>query len=288
MSVLILGSGVVGEATGLGLRHLGHEVGFVDIDGDRLTELSDRGLATVHADQLTLDGVEAVFVAVPTPSTVRGIDLSAVDAACKALGSALQTADTDPLIVFRSTMVPGTTRHGIVPQLQDMSGRSEGDAFHVCYNPEYLRARTAVEDFLGRRFVTIGTACPGGVASQRLRQLFAGFDARFSEFTFEQAEFQKYVHNLVNAVKISFFNEMRRAAAALDIDGVDEVFDLTAATAEAIWNPAYGLADRGPFAGACLPKDTMAWLIHTREHGAPAHVVQAARLVNLITGGPRA
>src|SRR5262249_25018025 len=151
------------------------------------------------------------------PSTSAGIDLSYLDHACKIIGSAIQTVDTHPLIVFRSTVPPGTTRGRLIPQLEEMSGRTEGRDFDVCYNPEYLRARNAVDDFLPFRFVTIGTTTSRNRANLRMRRAFANFHATFADFTFEQAEFQKYVHNLFNATKISFFNEMRRVGTTLGL-----------------------------------------------------------------------
>jgi UDP-glucose 6-dehydrogenase len=73
--VSILGAGVAGHATGVGLESLGHSVIFVDISAERLATLRQAG-HTTHADEMTLEGVDAVFVAVPTPAGEVGIDLS--------------------------------------------------------------------------------------------------------------------------------------------------------------------------------------------------------------------
>jgi UDPglucose 6-dehydrogenase len=280
VSVLVVGSGVVGHATGVGLQQLGHEVSFADIDEDRIALLRADGLNAIHVAEMDLGRVRTVFVCVPTPSTSAGIDLSSLDDACKTIGAAMQTVDVHPLIVFRSTVPPGTTRRRLIPHLQEASGRTEGRDFDVCFNPEYLRARNAVDDFLRFRFVTIGTASRGDGANLRMRRLFANFHATFADFTFEQAEFQKYVHNLFNATKISFFNEMRRAGTALGLEDVEEAFRLTATTAESIWNPLYGVQDFGPYGGACLPKDTVAWLAYASERQLPAELVSAVHAAN--------
>jgi UDPglucose 6-dehydrogenase len=280
MSVLILGSGVVGHATGLGLRHLGHAVTFVDIDESRIAELRNDGLHAIHADAMSLDGYEAVFVAVPTPSTEDGIVFRYLDAACEMLGSRLAETIERPLIVFRSTMPPGTTRERLVPALEDASGKVAGEDFLVAYNPEYLRAHNAAADFLAFRVLTIGTARPGDAAAEALRRVFVGFRAEVNEYSFEEAEFQKYVHNLYNALKISFFNEMRIAGKQLGDLDVESIFALTARTAEGLWNPQYGTVDKGAFGGACLPKDTAAWLAFATQRGLPAQLMQAASDVN--------
>jgi UDPglucose 6-dehydrogenase len=282
MSVLVLGSGVVGHATGLGLRHIGHAVTFVDIDDTRIAELRDEGLHAIHSDDMSLDGIEAVFVAVPTPSTGDGVVLRYLDSACATLGSRIAETTARPLVVFRSTMPPGTTRERLVPALEDASGKLAGQDFMVAYNPEYLRAHNAANDFLSFRVLTIGAAVPGDESCDAMRRVFAGFRAEVNEYSYEEAEFQKYVHNLFNALKISFFNEMRIAARQLGDLDTESIFTLTSRTAEGLWNPGYGTLDRGAFGGECLPKDTAAWLAYAAERGLPAQLMQAAAEVNAV------
>jgi nucleotide sugar dehydrogenase len=285
MSIRIVGSGVVGHATGLGLQQLGREVTFVDIDETRIAELRDEGLEAIHADEMGLDGIEAVFVAVPTPSNEEGIVLRYLESACETIGSRIAETTARPLVVFRSTMTPGTTRQRLIPILEEASGKLAGVDFLVAYNPEYLRAHNAVEDFLGFRVLTIGAERRGDEACEALRAVFAGFDAEINEYSFEEAEFQKYVHNLFNALKISFFNEMRLAAKQLGELDTESIFALTSRTAEGLWSPAYGTRDRGGYGGACLPKDTAAWLAYASERGLPAQMMQAAQAVNALVVG---
>ena len=44
-----------------------------------------------------------------------------------------------PIIVVRSTVMPGTTQKIIIPLLEDFSGEKAGIDFGVCFNPEFLR-----------------------------------------------------------------------------------------------------------------------------------------------------
>jgi UDPglucose 6-dehydrogenase len=212
-----------------------------------------------------------------------------IDLAGKTLARLLQGGRNEsrpPVLVFRSTMPPGTTRQRLIPALEAGSGKKAGVDFLVCYNPEYLRAENAVNDFLELKFLTLGTAEPGDAAARAVRELFTGFENPvITELTFDEAEYQKYVHNVYNAVKISYFNEMRAAARRLGLSRVQPIFELTARTAEAAWNPAYGTRDAGPFGGACLPKDTAAWSGFARGAGLSTDVVEAARSVNIALGG---
>ena len=287
--ISILGSGVVGHATGIGLSSVGHDVTFVDISEDRLSILRNEGHATQHVDGMTLDRTDAVFVAVPTPASDDGVDTSFLESACKTLGRLLQSTDrgSEPkLLVFRSTMPPGTTRNTLIPAIEAGSGLRAGVDFLVCFNPEYLRAYNAVADFLDFRFLTLGTAEPGDLASLRMREIFSAFeDATVTELSYEEAEYQKYLHNVFNAVKISYFNEMRAAATKLGLVNIDPIFSLTARTAEAAWNPFYGIRDAGPFGGACLPKDTAAWAAFARINRIDAALVETTRQVNIALGG---
>ena len=92
-----------------------------------------------------------------------------------------------------------------------------------------------------------------------LEKIYQPFEAPTNRCSLDEAEFQKYVHNTYNAVKIAFFNEMRVVANKEGWDA-GRVFTATAESSEGIWNPMYGLRDHGPFDGSCLPKDTRALL----------------------------
>jgi UDPglucose 6-dehydrogenase len=80
------------------------------------------------------------------------------------------------------------------------------------------------------------------------------------------AELAKYTSNLFNAAKISFFNELEEVALQLGADA-RAIFDAVATGCEGMWNPEYGTRGLAPFGGACLPKDTAAFLGFAAEVG---------------------
>ncbi|TDD96461.1 UDP-glucose/GDP-mannose dehydrogenase family protein [Actinomadura rubrisoli] len=285
-NILVVGAGVVGTATGRGFDRHDHKVAFVDIDAEARRRVGALGFTATGPGEADLAGTDAVFVTVSTPTCENGIDLTGVLEASRTLGAALaHTApDTFPVIVYRSTMPPGTTRR-LVGVLETAAGARAGTDFGVAYSPEYLRAETALEDFLDPPLVTVAVAGDDGRTAGILRDLYRSFGRPMEFVGVEAAEFQKYVHNLFNAVKISFFNEMRDVAARLGISDAEKVFRITAATAEGLRDPRYGTACRGPYAGACLPKDTAAWLIEMERLGIDASLVTAARTVNVRLGG---
>jgi UDPglucose 6-dehydrogenase len=90
---------------------------------------------------------------------------------------------------------------------------------------------------------------------------------------------QKFVHNLFNATKISFFNEMRVFCTEIGVDA-NKIMPVVAKSAEGIWNPEYGIKDYGPFGGKCLPKDTLAFVEWAKRGGMHARMIEATIEVN--------
>jgi UDPglucose 6-dehydrogenase len=266
-TIAIVGSGVVGRATGEGFLRRGHRVVFYDIDPEKAADLARDGRTV--SPSLAFEGERPafVFLAVPTPTRKGKVDLSAVEEASRGLGSMFlgrsAVKGAFPVIAVKSTVPPGTTEGLVRPLLERCSRKKAGSDFGIASNPEYLRERSALEDFVRPRLVLVGAA--DRRTGRRLRRLYAPFGAPVALVKTEEAELQKYIHNLFNAAKISFFNEMRGVAERLGCDA-DKLFRLTIESAEAFWNPLYGLEDRGPYGGACLPKDTQAFLAWAGNH----------------------
>ncbi|XVQ14033.1 hypothetical protein ACQP1W_16275 [Spirillospora sp. CA-255316] len=285
-NIVVVGAGVVGTATGRGFRRHDHKVTFVDTDAAARHRVAGLGFTAVEPEALDLMDANAVFVTVNAPTGEEGIDLTNLLDASRALGNALAhtPSDTFPVIVYRCTMPPGTTRK-LVTVLEEASGGKAGVDFGVAYSPEYLRAEKAYEDFINPPLVSFGVVGGDELTGEIVCDLYRPFGRAVQFLGVEEAEFQKYVHNLFNVVKISFYNEMRGIASCLEIDDPDEVFRITAITAEGMWNPCYGIADLGPYGGSCLPEDVDAWLKEMGRMGVRSAVVEAARAVNVRLGG---
>jgi UDPglucose 6-dehydrogenase len=267
-NIVIVGSGVVGSATGKGLAEKGHRVVFHDIDGRVLERLGREGYATVPSLGLVKDA-DFVFLTVPTPTVGGRVDLGPLRAAARETGGLLwrvmekEKADKAyPVVVVKSTVPPGTTEHLALPLLERYSRKKTGRDFGLVMNPEYLRERHALEDMMHPKLILIGAA--DDRSAGLMEELYASFEAPVVRVRPQEAELQKYVHNLFNATKISFFNEMRDVGERLGCD-TDKIFRLAVQSAEASWNPSYGTEEKGPFEGACLPKDTAAFLTWSKD-----------------------
>jgi len=100
---------------------------------------------------------DLLLICVGTPSRGNGdIDLKYVKRVCEQVGAALRDHQDAPVVVIRSTMLPGTMLGMVVPTLESCSGKRAGVEFGVCINPEFLREGTAVHDYFNPPKTVIG------------------------------------------------------------------------------------------------------------------------------------
>jgi UDPglucose 6-dehydrogenase len=271
--IFVVGSGVVGTATGRGFLAAGHEVTFVDTSSRRVQELRAQDLDA--RDELVLAGERDSFVllTLPTPNVGAAYDLTAFTAGTEAVGRALAAAEAHHTVVVRSTVPPGTTDGLVTPTLEKESGLTAGVGFGVASNPEFLRAATAEHDFAHPWMTVVGSREPATLA--RVCALVAPFGGELRTFDDPAtAEFIKCAHNVYNAAKISFWNEMWLVAERIGVDA-DAVSATVARSAEGSINPLYGIRGGAPYGGVCLPKDTNGFLGFAAEVGVDMPLLAA-------------
>lgn len=276
--IFIVGSGVVGKATGEGFLAAGHEVTFIDVDRARLQYL--RGLGLDARDELVLAGERPsfVFLTLPTPNLGHSYDLSAFAAGTAEVGRALADAEADHAVVVRSTVPPGTTDGLVRTSLESCSGKSLHSGFTLASNPEFLRAVSAAEDFR-RPWMTV-VASRSDRTVERLTALLAPFGGELRTFSDPvSAELLKCAHNIFNATKISFWNEMWLVARELGVD-LDPIATVVAKSAEGSFNPEYGIRGGAPYGGVCLPKDTQGFLGFADTIGVDMPLLRATVEIN--------
>ncbi len=263
--IAIIGSGVVGQATGKGFKTKGHDIVFVDVNPLVLEKLKQEGYPTYLPEQLIEeDNIDAFFIAVSTPTVDGKIKLEHLKSSIENLAAGyLKAKEGYCVITARSTLPPGTTEEIIIPLLEKYSGKKAGKDFGVAVNPEFLREETAIKDFQNPWLITIGSIDKR--SGETIENLYGLMDCPVVHISLREAEMQKYIHNLWNACKISFFNEMRAVCERLGGTDADKIFKLTTQSAEGFWNPEYGIKNHGPYGGSCLPKDTTAFLSWAKE-----------------------
>jgi UDPglucose 6-dehydrogenase len=271
--IFIVGSGVVGTATGEGFLAAGHDVTFIDISMSRVRELRDRGLDARPQLDLSAEPDSFIFLTLPTPNEGWTYDLTAFTDGTGAVGRALAGSPTTHTVVVRSTVSPGTTEGLVRHVLEQQSGKTAGSGFRLASNPEFLRAVSAAEDFRNPWMTVVASRDQRTLAD--VAKLFSPFGGELRTFSDPaDAEFVKCAHNIFNAAKISFWNEMWLVAQAIGLD-LDPIASTVARSAEGSVNPQYGIRGGAPYGGVCLPKDTCGFLGYASGIGVDMPLLRA-------------
>jgi len=275
MKISIFGLGYVGVVSAACLASRGHKIIGVDINADKIEMLNngispivekdlpgllsvakDDGLisATTDAEKATLD-TDLSLICVGTPSRPNGsLNIKYIEDVCADIGNILKVKTSPHILVFRSTMLPGTNKETIIPLLEKTSGKKEGDDFFVAFNPEFLREATAVYDFNNPPKTVVG--CDDETISDKILELYKGLPGPMIKTKLEVAEMVKYVDNNFHAVKITFANEIGHICKKLGLDSheVMNIFmqDTKLNISTYYFKPGFA------FGGSCLPKDLRA------------------------------
>ncbi len=292
MRIAVIGTGYVGLVSAACFAQAGHHVSCVDIDASKIslleqgdTPIYEPGLEKILSGRnvrkrliftsdpaAAVSASEVIFIAVGTPSRTSDghADLSQVYAAVESFAQALRQG---VIIATKSTVPVGT---GDAIEYLVRSLRPDLD-FSVASNPEFLRAGSAVTDFMQPDRVVIGSG------DDRAATILAGVyrSARIERSRIlltdrRSAELIKYAANGFLATKIAFINE---------------VSDLCEKVNASICDVAKGIGlDRrigmqylqaGPgFGGSCFPKDARALAKIGEDHDAPMRIIETVLASN--------
>lgn len=277
MNIGIIGSGTVGGATGKVLKALGNDVTFCDVSEQKLLALKKEGHPVTSKIEELVSQTQVSFVCVNTPTDSRGEqDLSAIQSVVSVLARTLDHVTHHHLIVFRSTLLPGTMTNFVTRSLESRCGRKRGKDYDVCYNPEFLTENNAIRDMFSPDRIVIGEDREG--ASSCLQELYRPLRSRILVTTFEGAELIKYASNCFLALKISFFNEIGLACRKIGVD--DRIVSKGVSLDRRIGT--YGVMFGRPFDGKCFPKDLRAWVSFAGKLGLKPDLIQGALEINKI------
>jgi GDP-mannose 6-dehydrogenase len=280
MNVSIFGLGYVGAVTAGCLTAHGHRIIGADVQEAKVRAF-DAGLSPIIEPELdallqdakqdgrlsaTTDAEKAVresevsIVCVGTPSLESGrLNLDYVRKVSQQIAAAVKAKGTTHTLIFRSTMLPGSTRSMVKDFLGDLV---ESGLLRVYYCPEFLREGTAVKDFREPSLVVIGTH-DGHVPQSSEPIELLGRDP--AVLAWEGAEMIKYSCNYFHALKVGFANEIGRMSKFLGVDGA-RVMDVVCRDTR-LNISRYYMRPGNPFGGSCLPKDVSALSSFARMEG---------------------
>jgi GDP-mannose 6-dehydrogenase len=272
MNISIFGLGYVGAVTAACLAREGHRIIGVDISrekvaqiakgvspivegsiGEIVAEVVAQGMLRSTVDtQTAILETETSIICVGTPSKENGdVDLTQVLAVSREIGRAIARKGKFHTLIYRSTVPPGTVEGSIVPCIENASGFLSGTVFEICFNPEFMREGSSVEDFYHPPFTLVG--CSSGKTAETVQKIFSFIDAPFRTTSIRTAEMLKYVCNTWHALKVCFGNEVGTIARRLGVDG-HEVMDLFMLDIKQNLSGMY-LKPAFAYGGSCLPKD---------------------------------
>jgi GDP-mannose 6-dehydrogenase len=202
--------------------------------------------------------VDIAIICVGTPSQHDGsLDHSFVLKVCKEIGSGIRGRSSPILLIFRSTMVPGSMRTLVIPALEQACGASQGTLFRAVFHPEFLREGSSVKDFYNPPKIVVGAD-----SAEAADLVFALYPSEYSApritCGIEVAEMVKYTDNLFHAVKITFANEIGQFCHSHRINS-QQVMQIFCQDTKLNLSPYY-LKPGFAFGGSCLPKDLRAFL----------------------------
>nr|WP_223880046.1 MULTISPECIES: nucleotide sugar dehydrogenase [Stenotrophomonas] len=283
-SPAIIGLGYVGLPLAVAFGRQLPTLGY-DIDAARIAELAggqdhtlemepdelaSASLLRYSSDPAQLDACNVYIVTVPTPiDAYEQPDLEPLRSATRLIASHLRAGD---LVIYESTVYPGTTEEVCVPLLEQGSGLRFNEDFYCGYSPERVSPGDRQRRLADIRKITSGSTPQVAAVVDGLYQriITAG---TFPVPSMRVAEAAKVVENIQRDVNIALVNEL---ALIFDRLGIDTQDVLDAAGSK--WN--FLPFRPGLVGGHCIGVDPY-YLLHKSESvGYHPDLIHTARQVN--------
>jgi UDPglucose 6-dehydrogenase len=246
MKLIVAGYGYVGKAVVRALESK-HEIVIVD---PKYTEnkISD------HAD------AEGIIICVSTPSLPTG--------GCDC-GNIVNVLDQTPIhvpVLIKSTVTPA-----VVETLDEIYNQH-----WLMYSPEFLRAKSAEQDFINQKHIVIGGDDPDCYWQTIFQECLPNCQL-FFRCSSKEASLIKYASNSFLALKTSYFNHLFDIClnTGMDFDVVRQILthDTRIGTDHSMVPGPDG--ERG-WGGHCFPKDTTAFVQWARSIETPISTLETA------------
>jgi UDP-N-acetyl-D-glucosamine dehydrogenase len=286
--VAIVGAGYVGMPLAQVFAEAGKNVVLVDVNDELVGAINrgeshigdvrsgtlkgfvDDGRVAATTDYDSLEDVDAIVIALPTPlSSQREPDLSILRAAVQEIAPRLRRGQ---LVVLESTTYPGTTRECVQPILES-TGLKAGEDFHLAFSPE--RVDPGRTDWTTRNTPKlVGGLTPA--CTERAAELYrSAVETVVPVSSPEAAEMTKLLENIFRAVNIALVNELAQLCERMDIDVWEVV--------EAAETKPFGFMSFKPgpgLGGHCIPIDPFYLTWKAREYDFYTEFIELAGKIN--------
>ncbi len=282
-SIAIIGLGYVGLPVLIAFSKIGKVCGF-DVSKKRISELKeyyDRNneVAKEELENPNIyitDNIREIsqnnffIVAVPTPVNEKNIpDLAPIKEACKLVAQVVKNGD---IIVFESTVYPGTTEEICMKLLEEHSGLTAGKDFKIGYSPERINPGDRIHTFENI------TKVVSGMDDDSLEKIYRTYKKVikgdiFKAKTIKTAEAAKIIENTQRDINIALMNELSIIFSKLDINTLDV---LEAANTK--WN--FLDFKPGLVGGHCIGVDPYYLTYKAQQVGYDPEVILSGRNIN--------
>jgi UDPglucose 6-dehydrogenase len=273
--ISIIGLGKLGASMAAAMADRGFNVIGVDVSKIAVDNLNNRK-APIQETNLqdyidrnkprlsaTLSHREAIlksditFVIVPTPSDKNGaFSIKYAASAFAAIGKALKEKNGYHTVVLTSTVLPGSTRYGLLPILERESGKVCGKDFGLCYSPEFIALGSVIHDFLNPDFLLVGEFDKkSGEILESYYKIIMENNPPCKRMSIENAELAKISLNSYVTMKITFANILTELCEKIpggDVDAVSDAIGLDKRIGRKYLTGGLG------FGGPCFPRDNVA------------------------------
>ena len=296
MKIAVIGLGFVGLSLTSVLASKGNNVVGIDIDVKQCKKIRNgvspffepylektlriglKKKLTISNDFSLIKDCNMIFVAVGTPQKSNGaIDLSMIRKAVETIGRVLVKSKKNPIILIKSTVIPGTMQNVILPILEKKSNKKAGRDFGLISNPEFLQESRAIRDTEFPHAVVLG-----GYKTKFMKKAKNFFEKLHPNIPIiitnhQTAEMIKYANNSFLATKISFINQLSnicQKTPGANVDDIARTIGLDPRIGKLFLNagPGYG--------GSCLPKDMKALINFANISGINPTLLNAVEDIN--------
>ena len=296
MKIGVVGLGFVGLSLTSVLASRGYDIVGIDTDKEKCNKINN-GISPFFEPELEnilqnglkkklkiennfslINDCDFIFVTVGTPQNTNGsIDLSIIKKAVSIIGKNLLKNKKKPIILIKSTVIPGTMKKVILPILEKKSNKKNGKDFGLISNPEFLQESSAIRDTKFPHAVVLG----GNQTEfmKKAKKLFMKLHPNVPIIitNHQTAEIIKYANNSFLATKISFINQLSNICQNIpgaNIDDIGKTIGLDPRIGKLFLNagPGYG--------GSCLPKDMKALINFAKASGINPTLLNAVEEVN--------
>ena len=278
----VIGLGYVGLGLAVSLSKENTVFGY-DINEKRIDELRLNIDSNKHVDNQELSHSNLILthniedikpanfyiVAVSTPAYFYEIpNLEPLIEATKALASVIKKND---IIVFESTVYPGTTTDICIPLLENGSQLQCGKDFHVGYSPE--RINPGDKDHTLKKITKI-IAAQHQDALESIQETYEKIcDTVYPVSSIQTAEAIKLLENTQRDVNIALMNEFTKIMHAFNLNMHEIIEGAQTKFGFIPYKPGF-------VGGHCISIDPHYLVFEAKRHGVVPELIPAARRVN--------